>query len=165
MRSTMTTGALLGALLLGLPATAAAQRGDGPRMQARVLESNPIERLLETRERLALTEEQVTRLSAIAARVDQETEAEVAQLRELRAKMPARGQGQPTMEERQRFRSMMEAARPAMERVREKHGAALDEARELLTAEQQATMRELMREQRQRPERRRPPEGRRRGGF
>lgn len=155
MRYGMSTAALLGALLLALPATAAAQREEGARMDARMLESDPVTRLLEARERLALTPEQVSALQEIAARVRTETEAEVAQLRALRAQRPARGQGQPTAEERQRFRALMEQARPAMETVREKHRAAMEEARALLTEEQLATVREMMRAER--PERRRPP--------
>ena len=127
----------------------------------------PLGRLLELREELALTAEQVTRLEGIASELAARTGAVREQLRgslgeppgltdEQREAMRARRGGargeRPQLSEEQRAamtarRAEMAARRqelrPLMEELATHHRAAMDQVREILTDEQEAKLREL----------------------
>jgi Spy/CpxP family protein refolding chaperone len=163
-------------LLSASPSEAAAQqapeagaREHRPGRGMRGMGGEPLARLLEQREALGLTAEQVTRLEALAARMRTTGEALREQMRAQMGEMPERARGgrdQLSDEERAALREQMrarrEALRPLMEQTRESQRAAMEEVRSILTDEQEAKLRELRPE---RPEGMRGPRGGGRVGF
>ena len=141
--------ALAAAALLAGPA--AAQQGQGrgqgqdvrgewagPGSRAR----NPVSMLLQRREDLGLTAEQVTRLEAIQTRVERENAPRIQQ---LRAVLGDRDPRELTTEERAELRERMRALDPVRDEIRQTNRAAMDEARAILTDEQQTRIRQVMR--------------------
>ncbi|HUG42366.1 MAG TPA: hypothetical protein VMM12_18015 [Longimicrobiales bacterium] len=134
--------------LLAMPATAQGRRGgagpdgrpgwDGPGSMAR----NPVTMLLERREALELTADQVRQLETIQARVEQENAPRIARLREALGDRPARDL---TAEERAQLRDRMGELQPVRDELRETNRAAMAEARDLLTPEQATALRAAMR--------------------
>lgn len=119
--------------LMALPGVVVAQqRGPG----AYHGERNPVRRILLQRDSLELGADQVTRLTAIAERLDAETAPLLQRMSELRGEMPPRPEGRPSAEERERFRQKMEELRPVREQLRERHRAAIEEARGVLSEDQ-----------------------------
>ena len=144
----------------------------GPGMPGRGM--NPLGRLLEHREELALTAEQVTRLEALAAELRTRNEALRAEMQANRPQRPeltaeqreamrqrrqggAAGAERPQLTEAQReaMRARREAMRPQMEQLAASQRQAMEQVRSILSDEQEAKLKEL------RPEGR---AGRRRGG-
>jgi hypothetical protein len=106
------------------------------------MERNPAAAVLEHREALELTAEQVSRLEAIRDHVAQENSPRWEQLR------AAFGDANPrdmTPEERQAHRAQMQALAPVRDEIRATNRAAGEEIHELLTDDQEATLRPLMR--------------------
>jgi hypothetical protein len=141
------------------PALAQEARGVGPAAMAR----NPADLLLARADEIGLTADQVRRIQAIQARIEEENAPRVAQLRaateELRAMAPA---------DRRQARDRMQALQPIREQIQATHRAAGVEIHALLTAEQEARVHALRQarsvEMRQRAERR-PAMGQQRPGM
>jgi len=104
--------------------------------------TDPIARILRRSDDLALTSDQVARLTAIQARLSAATEPLQDQLRATMGDRPARAQRgtPPTAAERENLRARMEQARPFMEQLRTLNQGALAEARGVLTADQQSRL-------------------------
>lgn len=117
--------------LAALPAVAAAQGGlgGGPGRGAR----NPVASLLERRDTLRLTAEQVTRLEVWRQRWDTETAPMRAQMDSMRAQG---GGGAPDP-------AMRERMAPVMQQMRTISAALRDSAYAVLTTEQQTLARAL----------------------
>lgn len=153
---------------------ARALRGEQP--------GRPFELLRRHRAELQLTDEQVTRLEAIARRLEERNAPLRAQLRGARERMVAerratlerlspeqRRDSVRRMRENVRLRGVPEALRAPMEQMRTNQRAAMEEAQQVLTEQQKERARALvnqhMRERREqvrerrgedRPRRRRP---------
>ncbi len=136
------------------------------------------ERLLRLRDELRLTAEQVSRLETIRQRLQQQNAPLIEQLRasgvwqergrltpEQREQMRQRMQNMPPeqrealrrqMQERRRSaeagpraqRQIPEELRPVIQQLRENTRSALQEARSVLTAEQQTRLRQLVQQRR-----------------
>lgn len=121
----------------------------GPAAMAR----NPVAVVLEHREQLELTADQVRALEALATRLDEENGPRRARLEE------AFGDADPrtmTAEERRAHRDRMQELAPVHQEMRTANRAAMAEVRELLTDVQEAALPTLMR---------RGPDGRRGPGM
>jgi len=120
--------------LAAMPAALSAQGGPGspggPGRGAR----NPVATLLERRDTLRLTAEQVTRLEVWRQRWDSETAPMRAQVDSMRAQGGGGGAPDPAMRERMA---------PLMQQMRTVGAALRDSAYAVLTAEQQAVARSL----------------------
>lgn len=116
--------------LAALPAVAFAQ-GGGPGRGAR----NPVAPLLERRDTLRLTADQVTRLEVWRQRWDTETAPMRSQLDSMRAQGGGGG-GMPDQ-------AIMERMQPVMQQMRTISTALRDSAYAVLTPEQQALARAL----------------------
>jgi hypothetical protein len=124
-------------------------RGRGPGLRG-MRGAPPLTRILQQREALGLSPEQVARLEALSALFEGEHEAlrlqSQAQLGE-RPERPARGQQSQLTEEqraalREQMRTRREALRPMMEELRDARREAMAAVREILTDEQEAQLRE-----------------------
>ncbi|MBW3553703.1 MAG: Spy/CpxP family protein refolding chaperone [Gemmatimonadetes bacterium] len=144
MRQTMI--ALAAAALLAGPV--AAQGGQGPRGRpatpagAGVMDRNPVAVLLERRDELELTADQVARLEAVQARVERENAPRIERLRAALGDRPARDL---TDEERVQLRERMRELQPVRTEIRETNRAAMEEVRGILTAEQRTKIRSASR--------------------
>jgi len=130
------SGCVLALALLLVPAGAVAQRGAAPATPG----SGPIERLLQRRTELALTQDQVQKLEAIRQRsADRERElvGRITASRGVAPGVPVRTQA-ATPAERQALREKTQAARPQMDELRQLHMQQIQEARGVLTAQQNA---------------------------
>ncbi len=160
-RNAMTLAALVA---LALPAAATAQQGPrGPHGPG--ASGSLVERWIELREELDLTDEQVARLEAIGQALREENAEHRARIRAVReelglpevgprARAPEaegergeRRRQRPTDEERQRMRDFMDRTRDDMRAIGDNAREAMDRARELLTDEQREMLRERMRTQ------------------
>jgi hypothetical protein len=159
-------GGLATLTLLALPAMGVAQTAD------RAERPVPVQALLEARAELGLSAEQVVQLESIHARLQEQNQP---LLEEMRAAAPAGGSqrgvgmrermgamtpeqreqmrehmGAMTPEQREQMRERMDRGVPAelqatVRQLRENNRAAMREAREVLTPEQQALASELVR--------------------
>jgi hypothetical protein len=105
--------------------------------------------LLQHRAELGLTDQQISRLQQIAQRLEQQNQPLLQQLRDAGIPVrPERREGvrDMTPEQRQQLRQRMEAHRPTLMQMRENTRTAMEEARGVLTSEQQQRMREIARE-------------------
>ena len=139
------------------PAAEQGERMRGPRFGLRAGRGMPpLARLLEQREALGLTADQVARLEALQAQLRSEGEALRARLRAERpdrADRPDRAgreaRARLSEEERTALREQMrerrEALRPLRQEARTTRRAALTELREILSDEQEAKLREMRR--------------------
>ena len=131
----MQTTVLALALLL-VPAMATAQE----KPATRIPHSGPIQGLLQHRSDLALTGDQVQKLEAIqqknAAR-EQELVDRITAGRGVPPGTPTRSHA-GTVVERQAHRQAMQAVRPQVDELRTLHQAQIQEARAILTADQNA---------------------------
>ncbi len=126
------------ALLLA-PASAMAQQGTPAALRAGAGVS-PLERVLQHRADLALTPAQVQKLEAIRqASAEQERVlwAKIVEARGVAMGVPLRTQA-ATPADRQALRARMVAARPHMNELRQIHLRQMQEARAVLTADQNA---------------------------
>jgi Spy/CpxP family protein refolding chaperone len=147
-------GLTLLAMLAAAPAPVVAQgqtpppqRETGPRMGG-PQEGRPFGLLMENREQLGLTNQQIARLEQIAQRLEQQNGPLLQQLRD--AGIPVRperrdGVRDMTPEQRRALRDRLEAHRPTLMQMRQNTHTAMEEARGVLTPEQQERMRDLMR--------------------
>ncbi len=136
----MRTGLVVLALAVFLsPSPAAAQVGE----QA---VTGPIQRLLAQRAELNLTEEQVRRLEAIQAEMEEKDRPLVARITELRGAPLGEPLAMRSMppEEWQRLYEKMPELQPLMTQLRENHWQAIAQAREVLTPEQNARLQTLI---------------------
>jgi hypothetical protein len=140
---------VLGFALVGMLAAApvALEAQQGPRGAERAMRAPgqggaPLARVLERRSELGLTAEQVGRLETISARLQQQNEPLMAQMRAHRETL--RGQRAQARGQRQ----MPEQLRPVMQQMRENNQAAMQEVRSVLSDEQQTKLRDGMRGQR-----------------
>ena len=178
------TSLALAAGLLAVPfATGSAQAGardtvrarariqaDGPRHNMRAMRMAPIQRLLAQRERLELTDAQVTRLTAIQTRYADLNKPHLETLKAARSDTagrarPARPAGSPPMTPEQRLEMRQQmldrqkaflAAHPEVSRahaaIAENSRKAQDEVQSILTDEQKALLKQRMdRRERMRP--------------
>lgn len=142
---------LLLAALLAAPAPAlvaqSTQPGQYPAAQQRQGPRSPIVRLLEQRDTLRLTAEQVSRLEAIDRDLQQQNQPILQQLQQFRGE-----DGRPREEmsdaDREAMRERFEQARPLMEKMRANNQAALEKVKAVLTPEQQQLARSLMPQER-----------------
>lgn len=120
------------------------QHGEhGPGMRHRG-PGNPVARLLEHREQLALTAQQVTRLQALQAGWDRQNAALVQQLQALHPQ-GERPQGPPSEAERAAMHQRMEQARPAMEQLHRNTRALMEQVHGVLTEQQRTQLHQFMR--------------------
>ena len=165
---------LAAGLMLLAAAPAAAQAGGDPALAAEVMEEReqrPFDLLFQARYELGLTPDQVTRLQAIAARLDEtnrplraELARQWAEVREQRRAELLRMTPAERRAELRRIRELgpppvPESMRPLVQRVRQNIGAAMREAGNVLTPGQKQRVRAMVR----RPERGRLGPGARRG--
>ena len=141
--------ALAAAALLTAPLTAQQGQGRmrgaearGPWAVGGPMARNPVATLLERRDALELTADQVARLEAIQARVEREN---APRIEELRAAFGDRQPRDLSAEERAQLRDRMQALSPTRDAIRETNRAAMVEARAILTPDQQAKVRQAMR--------------------
>ena len=152
-------GALWLALWGVLPAVSGAQQASPA----------PLERLMENRQALLLTEVQVTRLEAIRASLRQRNEPMIASIVELRREFQreqrtlrgrGRQQGQaqqtPPFQNRQvqptaRMEEIRVSTQGLLEQIQANNRAAMQEVNQLLTRPQRARLRELVQTRRPAP--------------
>jgi hypothetical protein len=159
MRKIVTTFTVAAALAV-VTAPAVAQVGDPVRERpafgqragpGAAMARNPAVAVLEHREALGLTAEQVRQIEAIQARVQQENAPRLEQLRAAFAEraVPDRPAFDMTAEERQalreRMRAQREAQAPIREQMRETHRKAGEEIHGILTPEQETQLRSIRR--------------------
>jgi Spy/CpxP family protein refolding chaperone len=155
----------LAALVLAAPpGSLGAQQtaGSPPAAGQRWVQPSPVERLLQRRDELALTADQVVRLQAVNRRMQEANRPLVQRLLELRSSEPVRSV-QRTPEQHEAFEARVRQARPLMQQIRENNRSAMREVGAVLTDEQKAKFREHLRERREKrggrdgkhPERRR----------
>jgi Spy/CpxP family protein refolding chaperone len=145
-------GLALVAALIAAPAPVLAQQPQPmplPRaeMGPRAMQGPPLGFLLRNQAELGLTDEQITRLQQVAQRLEQQNQPLLEQLRAAGIPVrPERRQGvrEMTPEQRRELRQRLEAHRPTLMQMRENAHTAMQEAREVLTPEQQQRMRELV---------------------
>lgn len=166
--------ALFASALAAAPATLAAQTQEPARSEARgaMHRFDPVARLLARKAELGLSADQVARLEAVQAKMQERNRPLVEKLRAARAEFRGDGEARPreltpgqreelrkrwesmTPEQREErrkqreerraeMRKRMEEIRPVVEQLRENHRQAMTEARAVLTAEQQARLEEL----------------------
>jgi Spy/CpxP family protein refolding chaperone len=148
-------GLTLMAALMAAPAPAfAQQQPTTPRVEGEAHRHGPAQRpafgfLFQHRAELGLTDQQMARLQQIAQRLEQQNQPLLQQLRD--AGIPVRperrdGVRDMTTEQRSELRTKLEAHRPTLVQLRQNTDQAMQEARTVLTPEQQERMRELMRQ-------------------
>lgn len=135
--------AMLG--LLAAPAAIAAQ-GIAPGTVSSTY-GNPIARILERRGQLALTDDQAARIRAISERFEAENATELQDLRTQRRETPAMdrmlyGREAPAMRSARQSALRMDESRLAQSRR-----TAMADVRAVLTPEQRARLRDLLRPQ------------------
>ena len=159
--------------------TRARVHADGPRRAMAPMQVAPIQRLLEQRDRLSLTNEQVSRLTAIQSRLAEQNKPHLEALKAARSDTTARQRPERrtertpmTPEQRlERRQQMLDrqkaflAAHPEVGRaqsaIAENHRKAQDEVKAVLTDEQEKMLEQRMERQR-RPMRRGVPDSLRR---
>lgn len=155
-----TAGAALALALVASPLVAqGAGRGPamhGPMRGPAAMERNPAQVVLDHRERLELTEEQVERLEAVAARVQEQNGPRWERLQAAFGDVAPRGM---SAEERDALRERMRELRPVREEIRKTNRAAGTEIHELLTDDQEAKLRSVMHRRRGGERGRRGPRG------
>jgi Spy/CpxP family protein refolding chaperone len=155
MRSILrTTGALAALVLMAAP-VAAQGRGDGPPMGRGMMrggpgamERNPAAVVLDHRDALELTAEQVDALESIRDRVQEENGPRWEQ---LKAAFGEAAPAEMSVEERDAFRARMQELRPVREEIRATNRAAGQEIHEILTDDQEQKLRPIMHEGRRGP--------------
>jgi Spy/CpxP family protein refolding chaperone len=144
--------ALLAALAVvpaPLPVEAQTTQRDAVPRAASPAQAKPFGLMMQNREQLGLTDQQIARLEGIAQRLEQQNGPLLQRLRE--AGIPVRperrdGVREMTPEQRRELRERLEAHRPTLMQMRQNTHAAMEEARVVLTPEQQERMREIMRQ-------------------
>lgn len=130
--------------------------GEHHRAGPRAGRMDPFARLLEKRQELGLTAEQVSRIEAIRSRLQARNQPLVERMQAARreAGVPERREARggerprPTEEQRTAMRQLRDRIRPLAEQVRTNTRAAMEEARAVLTEQQQAQVREWHQEHR-----------------
>ena len=136
--------------LIAMPLAAqGAGRGQGPAMGRGMMQDgpeamlrNPATVVLEHRAELELTDQQVQALETIQARIDEENGPRWAQLKE------AFGDADPaemTVEDRQALRDRMQELAPVRAEIRQTNRTLMDSFHEMLTDDQETTLRGIMR--------------------
>jgi Spy/CpxP family protein refolding chaperone len=139
---------LLVPLLLAAPG--AAQTGVPAPAQEAVLPwaqpRGPMDRLIAARERLGLTDEQVSRIQRIQAELRRRNEPLVRQLLEIRARTrPGVPPHERPPEEQEALRAAIQEARPLMQRIRANNRGAMARVARVLTPTQRRLLREELR--------------------
>ena len=124
--------------LMLLPAAVSAQRPNRERGQRQDNMRNVVEIVIEKKADLALNDEQVTKLTALAKQLEEKNKPTVEQVQKLRDN----GTRPRDMNEEQR-----ESMKKAMESIQENRKAALEDVRGLLNDEQKKKMKALLEEQ------------------
>ncbi len=115
--------------------------------QARSSEPGPVGTLLDLRETLALSSQQISRLEQIDAEMDEQNRPLVRQLAEIRRQIRALGpRSERTDEQRARFEAFVDEARPLMRQIEENNRAAMKRVGRVLTKAQKAQVKELIRD-------------------
>ena len=147
----------LALLLACAPAPLAAQGpGPGPETRHHKPMHGPVEKLLQNRSELRLSDEQVSRLEQIDARMRDRNRPYVQRLIELRRSShfdPHRRREEMTPEQRAEFDRRVAEVRPLLEKIHQNNWAAMKEVGSVLNPEQKARVREMLRDSRERHER------------
>jgi hypothetical protein len=110
-------------------------------------DAGPIQELLEIRSRIGLTADQVTRLNEIDAAMQQQNEAPVAQLVQVRRSIRALGRRRDfTPEQRAQYEALIDQARPLMKQIRANNHAAMRQVGEVLTQDQRSVLADILRD-------------------
>jgi periplasmic protein CpxP/Spy len=120
-------------------------RGQGARM------GDPFARLLEQRQQLGLSSQQVAQIEAIRSRLQAQNRPLVEQLQAARrqAGLPERGEARGgerprlTEEQRQAMRQLRERTQPVAEQLRANNRTAMREVHGILTEQQRTQLRQL----------------------
>jgi Spy/CpxP family protein refolding chaperone len=144
---------VLAALLLA-PLPLAAQRAapqNPPPARAEAHERGPIQSLLQHREALRLSADQVARLAQIDAQMHERNRPLVEQMvrmrREIRGDAPTNSL---TPEQRAEMRQRLEVARPLMEQIRQNNHEAMRQVGDVLNEEQKRQVRTMLESRRER---------------
>ncbi|HEU0052777.1 MAG TPA: hypothetical protein VFQ39_06355 [Longimicrobium sp.] len=127
------------------------EHGDRMRGEGRQMRS-PLQGLIERRQQLNLTDDQVRRLTAVQQRLETENRPLLDQLRGLRGPDGARPRerGELTQEQRQQLRAqreqIRERARPVAEKLRANRESAMREVQSILTDAQKQQLRQFRQE-------------------
>ena len=122
------------ALALALPATTSAQEAPrGPGGRGPML--NSVEWLLKSKEEFNATAEQVSKIEEISKKFDAETAKLREEFQKVRGEMMNGGADRGTV---------MQKMRPIRDELQKKDEAAIEEVLKVLSAEQQATVKELL---------------------
>jgi hypothetical protein len=116
----------------------------------------PVEKLIRNRVELQLTDEQVSRLEQVDARMRERNRPYVQRLIELRHGShfePHARREEMTAEQRAEFDRRVAEVRPLLDRIHENNRAAMKEVGAVLNPEQKARLRVMLRESRERHER------------
>jgi len=136
---TVQSSLLIAALMLTAAAPLAAQQGRQGAVDRR--QRSSLEILLDNRAELALTDDQVTKLTALNEKLAETNRIVAEEIRKVR------GSYRPS--NRQEAEQLRDAMRPLIEKIEENDRKALEEAEALLTDEQRQKARELVRKARE----------------
>jgi Spy/CpxP family protein refolding chaperone len=144
-------GLILFLALLSAPEALAAQRPSAPERaeESRESRGGPVDLLLRRRDRLDLSEEQVSRLEEIRRRMEERNRPLVSRLLQMRREIRAEFGGSRRELEparREEYRRRVEAARPLLREIRENNRAAMREVGEVLTRRQKERVRRMLRD-------------------
>lgn len=162
---------LLAGLLAAAPALAqeapsARERGESAAERMAHRGHGPLEMLMEHRERLALTQEQIASLRAIeqrTAEMNQPLLQRMMQIRETALQEREKLEPPLTRDQRREMMSHMRQARPLLRQVRENSREAMREVGQVLNDAQKTALREIVAERREQMRERRGEVRERRG--
>lgn len=113
---------------------------------ARANDPGPIQMLIELKEELQLTPEQLTRLEAIDEKMDQENEKCVVRLSEIRERIRSLPRDR-SPEQQALFQSYLAEARPLMDVIQKNNRKAMEQVGQVLLPEQKELIERFLREE------------------
>lgn len=109
---------------------------------------DPVAQILDHRDDLKLTDDQVGKLQAIEDSLAKQRAPLMQQFEQFRAQRGADGAGAPSDQDREAMRQRMEQMRPLMQQYRQQVQDAVEQAQAVLTPDQQAQVKQYMQEMR-----------------
>lgn len=110
-------------------------------------DEGPVRALIEIRERLALTDDQVARLTALDADMNRRNEPYVSRLMEVRRSIRALGPRRNfSAEQRAQYDVYISEAKPLMKQIRDNNHAAMREVGGILTDVQKRQIADILRD-------------------
>lgn len=110
-------------------------------------DEGPVRALIEIRERLALTDDQVARLTSLDADMNRRNEPYVRRLMEVRRSIRALGHRRDfSAEQRAQYELYISEAKPLMKQIRENNHEAMREVGVILTDVQKRQVAEILRD-------------------